>query len=594
MKQIKNWKFDTFNGIATVDFEVNKNSKFVIISYWWGKGNVNKNSRKSLTYDQLADRLIQDCYKTKCNYCFVEVPEFAVPGGYQKAINFKPTFIKEFITNYIPDNIPNVLYIDTDMSIKKHPYVFEMLGYDFIGYNWNWEPRQIYGQFPSECWDPFNLHTSGGIMMYSNSSNSKELLDKWESFVKKYPGKAEDRMLSIPFNDDMLITKLRCFWLSNEYFWLPYFYEYDDEFQVEKQYQKSFKKLGITFKDEVTEEMNFKDFFNIKTKDLVITHPEMLTSEEMAAKEGADLNRVPLEWFKSQGRKKRCLTNDNIFTINENLYFQSSKQKSGIIPSLDWLKNSEFIKLSDKDLTFDPIKLDIIKKNIQKGYDFLILGISNEHSEESIDNWIEIVGNTNYCIVNKGKHNLAKIIYSVMKKFNKDVIHLALECETTSNFEEFDFENSDIACLNSNAFPYYKSTLKEKCRDERILNCVTTDLLYFRNNRFGKNILKAWNKEFSKNISEEQCLSLAFNKYLLVIPSRCKWLDPGYAYNKKYVSYLKGYNIKILTPNKFPRFIKKIGIADYLQQCGEKRGVSLLESPYKTHYTGSKLKKIGK
>ena len=89
--------------------------------------------------------------------------------------------------------------------------------------------------------------------------------------VKKNPGKAEDRMLSIPFNDKDMIVKLRCFWLPDEYFWLPYFYEYDDQFYAEKGYQSDFKKRGISFSKNYTDEMSMTKFFDFKKKDMVIT-----------------------------------------------------------------------------------------------------------------------------------------------------------------------------------------------------------------------------------------------------------------------------------------------------------------------------------
>lgn len=592
MKKIKKLNFGGYNSIVTLDFNVNKDSNFLFISYWWGKGNINKNSRKNLTYDQLTNRLIDDCYKTKCNYCFVEIPDFAVPGGYQKAINFKPTFILDFVKNHLPKNIENAVYIDTDMSILKHPYLFEMSGYDFMGYNWNWEPRQMYGQFPSDCYDPYTLHTSGGLLMFTKSKPSITLLEAWDSFVQKYPGKAEDRMLSIPFNDDMMVSKLRCFWLPNEYFWLPYFFEYDDEFQVEKQYQKSFKKFGIKFEDDITEEMSFKKFYNTKMKDIVIIHPEMLTSEEMASKQGADLNRVPLEWFKSQGRKKRCLTDDNELIINEKIFTENAKQRRQIKYALDWLEASHFIKLSNKNLEIRSQKLSIFKKDLSNDSSFIYLTKLEGEDNDIIKDWIKMVKGNDYIILNKNKNNLARDIFVTMKKYKKDIIYLNLNCRFTDDLKELKFEECDFACLNSNAYPYYTPSLKEKCKDDRILDCVTTDILCFRNNRFGKNILKVWNSESNKKIPEAQSLSIAFNRYEMILPTRCKWFDPGMAYNKKFVTQKKGYPIRITTINDYPKFIKKYSIFDYLKQCGEKRPVSIAEGAYKTHYTGSKYKKI--
>lgn len=590
MRQTKNFKIGNFNGIATLDFSVNPKSNFVVTSYWWGRGNVNKNSRKSLTYDQLAERLISDCYRTKCNYCFVEVPEFAVPGGYQKAINYKPTFLKNVIKNILPSNFQNAVYIDTDMSIRKHPAIFDLLGYDFMGYNWNWEPREMFEYFPKECWDPYILHTSGGLMMFTRSQPSQYLLSKWEEWVNKYPGKAEDRMLSIPFNDEDLITKLRCFWLPIEYFWLPYFYEYSDTFHVEKRFQKNFK--GISFQKGVTEEINFTDFYNIKKSNLVITHPEMLTSEEMAAKQGADLNRVPMEWFKSQGRKKKCLTDEEELTFNSELFFENKTQKFQMKEELNWLKSSKFLNVIDKSFEIRKKKLDIHSHNFDKDSEVIILSIS-EGDEDIVEEWKEMMDEYNYLILKKSKSSLPSLIYNVMNKYKKDIIYMNINTKLEKDFTGFQrLNNEDFACLNSNAYPYYSASLKEKCKDVRFLNCVTTDYLQFSNNHFAKNILKAWNKECKKTLPLSQSLSLAFNKYMLIMNTRVRWLNPGWCYYKKDVTYKKGYPVLISTSKPYPKFKKSVSISDGLRQCGEKRAISVQETPYSTHYIVGKLKKI--
>lgn len=591
MRQTKNYKIGDFKGIATLDFQVNPKSNFVVTSYWWGKGNINKNSRKSLTYDQLAERLIDDCYRSKCNYCFVEVPEFAVPGGYQKAINYKPTFLKNVIQKIIPLKFNNAVYIDTDMSIRKHPAIFDMIGYDFIGYNWNWVTRDMFEYFPKECWDPYTLNTAGGLMMFTRSAPSQYLLSKWEELVNRYPGKAEDRLLSIPFNNENLITKLRCFWLPVEYFWIPFFYEYSDNFQVEKKFQKYFN--GIHFKkDQTLEEINYTDFYDVKRKNLVITHPEMLTSEELASKQGADLNRVPMEWFKSQGRKKKCLTDEEELTFNQNLFLENKTQKSQIKEELKWLKASKFINVIDKSFEIKKKKLEVHSKNFNSNPDVIILSIS-EGDEDVVEDWKEMMQEYNYLILKKSKTNLPTLIYNVMNKYKKDVIYLNINTKLEKDFKGFrPLDEDDFACLNSNAYPYYSPSLKEKCRDVRFLNCVTTDYLQFNYNLFAKNILKAWNKECKKTLPDSQSLSLAFNKYMLIMNTRVKWLNPGWCYNKKYVTYKKGYSVQISTNKPYPKFKKNVSISDGLRQCGEKRAISVSETPYSTHYTIGKLKKI--
>lgn len=173
---------------------VNPKSGFIITGYWWGRGNTNRNSRDNLTYDQLADRLMNDCRRYNVNCILVEIPEFAVPGGYQFAINFKPSFIK-YMVNAHPDKL--IVTLDTDMTIRKYPSVFD-LDYDFMAYNWNSESRGMSGII--ECYTPYILHTSGGILCFRKSDIVISLLNEWEGFSKKYPGKAEDRTISVVFN----------------------------------------------------------------------------------------------------------------------------------------------------------------------------------------------------------------------------------------------------------------------------------------------------------------------------------------------------------------------------------------------------------
>ena len=595
MKKTNTFKIGDFNAKAIFNFEINKDSDFVITSYWWGRGNINRNSRENKTYDQLADRLIDDCIRNKCNYFIAEIPEFAVPGGYQKAINYKPEFLIQFIKNIIPSHITKAVYIDTDMSIHKFPSLFNMKGYDFMGYNWNFEPRTMYSTFPLSCYDPYILHTSGGLLMFANNNLALELLNDWNEMVKKNPGKAEDRMLSIPFNDKDMIVKLRCFWLPDEYFWLPYFYEYDDQFYAEKGYQSDFKKRGISFSKNYTDEMSMTKFFDFKKKDMVITHPEMLTSEEMAAKQGADLNRVPLEWFKSQGRKKRCLTDLKKLIINPYLFLQNKADFNGMKNVYKWLALSKFAKLEMKPLKLEEKKLKIYKQSLKNNSKNIIICLIDDESDLIKNRWISNV-RENFIMLYRTKTDLPSIIYSVMKKYKRHVIFMDINTEVTEKFNGFNFlenEGYDFACLNANAHPYYKSTVGNKCKDPRFLNCVSSHLLFFRYNFFGMNVLRAWKySSKTKSISDAQKLSKGFNKYGLILNTRCKWLDPGYLYNPKGLTIKSGYEKKILTNNTYNKLNKKQGLDDYLIQCGEKRRISFAEGPYSTHYYPSKVKKL--
>jgi hypothetical protein len=82
---------------------INEESNFVVITYWWGRGNLNKNTQRPcpedlqegqqldvppIKFEEMIANWENACKKHKCNYLAEEYAEFAVKGGYQHAINF--------------------------------------------------------------------------------------------------------------------------------------------------------------------------------------------------------------------------------------------------------------------------------------------------------------------------------------------------------------------------------------------------------------------------------------------------------------------------------------------------------------------------
>jgi hypothetical protein len=208
--------------------------------------------REPKTYDKMIEKWEQTCEAMGCNYLAVEYPQFAVPGGYQLAINAKPLFIRKALG--VTEG-RGILYIDGDMFIRKYPKIFDMPNIDFAARSWNADPRAS-SMFKEEaCFDPYIFETSGGTMFFANSSPSKQLLDAWtvESGLPKNIGKADDRILSQVYTVQKHAPKLNVLHLPIEYLWLTDLYkDYDFE--------------GLA--DE---------------KDCVIDHPYCLTGEERAA-----------------------------------------------------------------------------------------------------------------------------------------------------------------------------------------------------------------------------------------------------------------------------------------------------------------------
>ena len=160
---------------------INEESNFVIITYWWGNGNINYNTQKPcrdelisgqslikqpIKFEEMIENWKKNCKNVKCNYLVQEYPEFAVPGGYQIAINAKPLFIKKALESC---NGRSVVYIDGDMSVNKYPYLFDIKNIDYMARGWNIDPRANINYLKKICFDPFIFETSGGIMYFGNT-----------------------------------------------------------------------------------------------------------------------------------------------------------------------------------------------------------------------------------------------------------------------------------------------------------------------------------------------------------------------------------------------------------------------------------------
>lgn len=294
---------------------VNAKSKFVIITYWWGRGNKNKNTRKpcydpdapiekeAITYEEMIKNWENACMRANCNFLAVEYPEFAVPGGYQLAINAKPLFIKKAIELC---EGRGVVYIDGDMPVRKYPHVFDMENYDFMARHWNIDPRSSKHYKNSVCIDSTIFETSGGIMYFNSTFGSYRLLDNWifHTFYKINMGKADDRILSLIMGNKLYTYQLRIFLLPVEYLWLSDLYD---------AYLKNAKN------------------------NIIIEHPECLTTEELAQEQGAANNREPKFYTKVVTDYIECSKFGGFFW--EHIFFENEKQLATFKPYLSYLKS---------------------------------------------------------------------------------------------------------------------------------------------------------------------------------------------------------------------------------------------------------------
>ena len=222
-----------------------------------------------LKFEQMIERWEKNCRDNKCNYLAIEYPEFTAAGGYQLAINAKPMFIQKAL-ELCPGR--SVLYIDGDMNIRKYPGIFDYSEIDYMARGWWIDPRSSYKMEESITYDPYIFETSGGTMFFSQSPESKKLIDIWiETAESPYQvGKADDRIISLVFNTKSVLTWLRVIQLPIEYLWLTLDY---DERMLEMVY----------------------DYDKVKMEDSIfIDHPECLTSEDTASGAGASSDRQPM------------------------------------------------------------------------------------------------------------------------------------------------------------------------------------------------------------------------------------------------------------------------------------------------------------
>jgi hypothetical protein len=328
---------------------INPKSNFVIVTYWWGRGNFNKNTAKPcpteinpivkpedittqpIKFEEMIENWKKKCTKANCNYLAIEYPEFAVKGGYQLAINAKPLFIKKALELC---NGRAVVYIDGDMVVHKYPYIFDMKDYDYMARGWKMDPRASCNYNKISCFDLTTFETSGGIMYFNNTYNANYLLNKWISYTfnKTQAGKADDRIISLIISaNKKFLFNLKILYLPIEFLWLTDKYVRYLNNEDYTKYLKS-KKVKIPAN------------YNIQ-QDIIIEHPECLTLEEIATKQGAAADRVPKLYETLVENKLSCKYAGYLW---EYIFFENKNQLQSYAGYLRFIKTNkiydEFIK----------------------------------------------------------------------------------------------------------------------------------------------------------------------------------------------------------------------------------------------------------
>jgi hypothetical protein len=148
-----------------------------------------------------------------------------------------------------------------------YPKIFDIPDIDYMCRGWNTDPRAkpIKKSVKKKknvffCFDAYLVEMSGGTMFFGDTFYGRKLLKMWQEETLKYPGKADDRILSLVINKYNLIIPMSIIQLPVEYLWMNLFFE---------------------------EFLTNKGTADYKTRQLAITHPECLTGEERAGEEGA-------------------------------------------------------------------------------------------------------------------------------------------------------------------------------------------------------------------------------------------------------------------------------------------------------------------
>ena len=199
------------------------------------------------------------------------------------------------------------------MHIKKYPGIFDLQDVDYMARGWNTEPR-VAPWHSKPCFDPYTFETSGGTMFFGNTYYGRLLLEHWEKSVLLYPGKADDRILSLTIMKEHLLAELSTIQLPMEYLWMTLDFDY-----IFNKYPNDVNKKGIS-----------------------ITHPECLTGEERAEKDsGTKSTRIPRGYTRAVENKLAC--KDEV--IYEYIHFPS-KESIGVFKYyLDWLSDHNVVKV---------------------------------------------------------------------------------------------------------------------------------------------------------------------------------------------------------------------------------------------------------
>ncbi|KKN03126.1 hypothetical protein LCGC14_1110900 [marine sediment metagenome] len=133
--------------------------KLLCISYY---------TSKPRNYKPAADRLVASFKKTGCNF---DVRHIEDKGGWQGAVRFKPTFIRQMMEEH--PEAERIVWIDADAIVHKYPKLLETVRQDMAAY--------------------FHPHPGAkeellsGTFLVRNTAKMRAAMDAWIEAMKTAP-----------------------------------------------------------------------------------------------------------------------------------------------------------------------------------------------------------------------------------------------------------------------------------------------------------------------------------------------------------------------------------------------------------------------
>lgn len=542
---------------------LNNNSNFIIISYFWGRENKNKNSVKGLTYGQQVDRLIGNCRSLNINYCIAEYPIFAQKGLYQIALGLKGHFILRMMEKF---SEYNVIFIDSDLQILRYPYLFE-IDADCFFLNWN--------MYDTGCFNPYQLELPGGILGFGKSYNARVMLKILNNYMIHHLHLAEDKSMSGIITRHFMSTYLRCIWVPMNYMYMFEKHEYDPSIG-------KYTKI-VTLEEDLKGEM-------YEPKDIVMIHEDFETGalDDVFKQKVGKKSRFPPRLDSQLGEKLRCIEVKYLNYINFGLTSEQGEHYAK-----DFLNNEKREKIY-KNVILKPIistrSFTPLIQGKSDQHDFIITScIDSTHvTKDELDQFVKRCSQMNleYYIFDEKDEmiNKPELINYMMKNMTKrNIVYMDVHFNITEFPKMFNVKNMDFMTINLNNTT--TNINDKRCSDMRILKLHDDTLYYFANNNIVSQLMALWyehNKQkYINNHFQHKSLEYAFNISLAINKLRCYWL-PKYYIMGPVLKYPKELLPKKNTyPNsQMKRLTKK------LQQCGIKPPLKNSE-PLPVHYYGS-------